>query len=305
VLVILFSSNIRPQYETDILNVAALASNQRYRFRYEIGYVDPDLQPGLSTDGLAGEEALVVYSIQQTAGYHPPAFIPVRWATIARSWQHGAVFVVEFAAGRFPSIGEGRDREECRSSVLDLNRQLIAAVNGHPGADSRDHRFSAALAKKLAFAKVEDGAIGFQQLTRHLANTISFAQQPFWTVSRLGRPGSLQSVPVDRYGSFHLETGRVFEITISHYQPRDLARIHRFIVSSDSKAVTLVGPGEFDIASRYDEIPMRFSTDARLDGITESVLSIRPADDQTVGPKVDLPLLIGRPDVVAAPSAAA
>ena len=297
--VILFSSNIRPQYETDILNVAALAIGQRYRFRYEAKYVDPELHTGLSADSLEGEEALVVYSIQQPAGYHPPAFIPVRWAKIARSWQRGAVFIIEFTAGHFPSIGRGLTPEECRNSVLNVQHQLVAALKGHPGADSLDHRFSAAMASKLAFGKLDDDAIGFQQLTRHLVNTVAFAQQPFWTVSRLGRPGSLNSVPVDRSGTFRLESGRVFEVAVAHYQPKDLAKIHGFKATSDGRAVSLVGPGEFEMSSRYDEIPIRFSTEPNLEDIAESVLTIRPDDGQTVGPRVDIPLLIGRAEVIA------
>src|SRR5262245_42118338 len=92
----LFSSNIRPQYEQDIIDVAAAPRGHIFRFRYEIKYVADTVRDEWESNKLIERNVLVVYSIQQPQGYHPPAFVPIRKGRVVRTRRDGSVFYIDF-----------------------------------------------------------------------------------------------------------------------------------------------------------------------------------------------------------------
>src|SRR6202043_237644 len=79
-LLYLYSSNIRPLYEQDILDLLASPHNLLYQFRYEARYVETNTRAEWLS--LAGKTALIHFSLQQEAKFHEPAFIPVRLVTV-------------------------------------------------------------------------------------------------------------------------------------------------------------------------------------------------------------------------------
>jgi hypothetical protein len=113
----LFSSNIRPLYEQDILDLLAAPRGQLYQFRYDEEYIAAGTLR--EWEKLQGRTALVHFSLQQEAEYQPAAFFPVRKGQISRTFSLGSVAVVEFTLDdyvtlREPPIGE---RNRLRLSV--------------------------------------------------------------------------------------------------------------------------------------------------------------------------------------------
>ena len=64
-----FSSNLRPRYTQDILNVLAAPSGIVYTSRY-VRRVVPDTLASAWEDGLIGKTVLIHFSLEQPARYH-------------------------------------------------------------------------------------------------------------------------------------------------------------------------------------------------------------------------------------------
>jgi hypothetical protein len=103
-LLYLYSSNIRPLYEQDILDLLASPHNLPYQFRYESRYVEENTRAEWL--GLTGKMALIHFSLQQEAKFHEPAFIPVRLATVQRAFHLGDIHVLELNLGAYVALPE-------------------------------------------------------------------------------------------------------------------------------------------------------------------------------------------------------
>lgn len=297
--VCLFSSNIRPQYEQDIIDVAAAPAGHQVRFRYETRYVDDQIREEWSNDQLAGRAALVLYSIQQPQNYHPPAFIPVRHAIVGSSTKEGSVYVIEFRLGAYAALRDPAAANETRGSIVaEFTERLSGALSGHPGHNHRDRRFSAA-AGSVAPGFTADGlseAEDFERLSSYLVGTVSFALHSFWRISAIREVGDRKSLEPNSEGRWRLKSNTTYEIVITHYQPDVDGRSFgfataRFDLATDASLLEIIGDKQFEVASRYDAIPIRLRVPA-LAEVKETVLAIRP-QGETKGPRADVRLIVG------------
>ena len=128
----LFSSNIRPLYEQDVIDLLAAPAGSIYRFRYELKYLGSDVPDGLA--GIPGDASLpdlweanqlvnvnviALYSIQQPESYHRAAFIPIRSGTVRETGADGAIHWIDFEVG---------DYALCPGDVLKLLAELVLDV---------------------------------------------------------------------------------------------------------------------------------------------------------------------------------
>lgn len=293
--IVLFSSNIRRQYEQDILDLVASPEGGIYRFRYDGKYVAPSLRVPWRENKLTGRNVLAVYSIQQPADYHPAAYIPVRRGKVTRSYEEGSILVVEFRLGalappRRPSEGETRGR-----IIRELSEALGATLAGHPGHDDTSLRFSATEGDEPTglIAAGDTEAHAFERLVEYLTSTVSFGSTVFWRVAGVRDVGAADVLSADAQGRFRLYSERTYEVTVSHFQltapARDPAPI--FCVSSDADLVEVIAPRQLTIASRYDSIPIHIRVPPLAD-TRETVLTIEPGTGVD-GPRADLRLLVG------------
>lgn len=294
----LFSSNIRPQYEQDIIDVAAAPSGHIVRFRYETRYVDDQIRQDWSTNKLVGRSALVLYSIQQPQNYHPPAFVPVRHATIASSAIEGSVCVVEMRLGHYavlraPAVGETRG-----SIVAGFTNQLSHGLKGCPGHEDRDRRFSAAQGEVPPGFMPEglSEADNFERLASYLAGTVSFAAHSFWRISAIREVGKAESLDANRDGRWRLKSNVTYELVVAHYQPDVGGRpldyaTAKFDLASDGSLLEIIADKQVEVASRYDAVPIRLRVPS-LTEVKETVLTVRPHGG-TKGPRADLFFIVG------------
>src|SRR5690349_6980055 len=103
-LLYLFSSNIRPVYEQDVLNAMAGAAGQRYWFRYREQYVSE--AAAKAWPRLVGRKALLHFSLQQPKQYHEAVFFPFRLARVTATSVEGALYGVEFELRQAVSLME-------------------------------------------------------------------------------------------------------------------------------------------------------------------------------------------------------
>lgn len=295
----LFSSNIRPQYEQDVVDLAAAPTGHIFRFRYEARYIDDAIEGGWEANDLVGTDVLLIYSIQQPQNYHPPAFLPVRKGKVVRSSRDGSVFFIDFKLSDYAPLRPPIEDETRGEVVIAFTEALAAALPGSPGAEP-GKRYSAASGDLPAgfLTAAADPSTAFERLTSYLAGTVSFAAHLFWRVSEVRELGK-DAVAADGQGRFRLYSNRTYELTVVHYQPDVSVRpfgmtTGRFDIDTDTSLVEIIGDKTIQVASRYDAVPIRVRIPSSND-VKETILTIRPSAD-TKGPGADVRLFVGPGD---------
>jgi hypothetical protein len=301
-LLYLFSSNIRPLYIQDILDVLAAPRRARYQFRYAQNYVDPDLMKATIT----GEEAVVHFSIQQEAQYHAPAFIPIRRAKVVDAGLRADIYVVTFEVTDYIAL----TREENEHPSAPVTRYAAALAQAHI---KRPYGPSASLAPDLrdtareVFDPDSDEANAFASTAKLLQRTEWFRGARFVRVTAL-REGPTNGPEVaSSDGTYVLTAGSTYAIELTHYEPGEVTDRQTFTISADDDVVQVIGKPGFDIASKYDYIRvfLHASLPAR-DEPRETVVTIEPSPG-VQGPTVRLPVRViaprGRTAALAAASA--
>jgi hypothetical protein len=297
----LFSSNIRPLYEQDILNLLGAPVGLTYRFRYKANYVEP-AAAGRWSGGLADTPVLIQYSLQQPKQYHEPVFFPIRAGTVRRTFVEGDdLFVVEFTVGRSVGLRSplGQDPADYAKVVKDWREYQVRAGVGLP------YKWSASLGPDAATdegAPIEvadddraDTAL-FERNTRYLSGVASLSAARFFRVlglydRRKWVNGDRQPVVLDEEtGAFPLQSGRAYLLSIIHSQPTEVTATERFVITTDDDVVRLIGNSSFEVASRYDlvSVPIhaiQLDADVARDG----VIRIAP-EAPSRGPDVIIPV---------------
>lgn len=293
----LFSSNIRPQYEQDIIDLAAAPAGHIFRFRYESKYIAEAVRDNWESNKLVNASVLLIYSIQQPQGYHQPAFLPIRKGQVVRSRRDGSVFFIDFRLGDYAPLREPAGDETRGELVVAFTEALRDALPGSPGAD-QGMRYSASAGEvPPELLSTDDPSRAFEGLVTYLAGTVSFSSHLFWRLSEVRELGG-DVVTADSDGRFRLYNNRSYEVTIVHHQPDISVRPFgmtpgTFELATDDSLVEVIGDKTIEIASRYDAISVRVRVPASE--VKETVLSIRPSGG-TKGPRADVRLLVGPGD---------
>lgn len=293
----LFSSNIRPLYEQDILDVLAAPSGGVYQFRYEKRWVGPDRGATWLTIP-EGTPVLVNFSMQQQARYYDPVFFPIRRGTVKRTFAEGDALFVEFLLGDLVCLPEAERDEQGR---LQLAAET-AKFTSHLALKSVPHPYEASAGLGSDIFDV-DGPLDFEadqitifdRLTRYLQPTDSFRDARFLRFLRLAARGENDSVNPDHDGVFHLVAGTTYTLELFHHQPVEVTREDSFLVSVDNAIIRVIGRAGFEIGSRYDRIaiPLHAVQSDRYEA-RETVLVIEPGHGVR-GPQLRLRLRVDPP----------
>lgn len=286
-LLYLFSSNIRPLYVQDILDVLAAPPGTRYQFRYEEGYVAASAR---EARGL--KNALVLFAIQQEAQYHEPAFIPVRRAEIVTAAPRAGIFVVDFIVTDYVALAGTLTDNPTRDDLATAVRGFTAAL-GDASID-RPYTSSASVGPDIAdvdsevFEKPADENSAFRATARTLQRTEWFRDARFMRVLSIKADGD-RELAIDRArNAYVLQAGNTYDVELTHYQPAGFTGRAEFTISADGEIVHVIGRAGFDISSRYDivRIPVHAGLPPR-DEARETVLAIEPAPN-VQGPTIRL-----------------
>lgn len=294
-LVYLFSSNIRPLYVQDILDVLAAPTGASYFFRYEEKYV----APAARESDLAGRGALVHFAIQQEARYHAPAFIPVRRAQVVAGSLKAGMFVIEFIVGDYVALkGAAADTAKPDELAAAVRRYTDALEEA---AVERPYDWSASLGPDLFSDSVSPlelspgDAEAFRSTARTLQRTEWFRRARFVRVLRVQKGASgAKAVPLIA-GFYQFEAGATYQLELTHFQPGDVTGHETFKISAGAELLQVIGRQSFEISSRYDlvRIPVHATLPAR-DEARETILAIAPSEG-VQGPTIQLPIRVQPP----------
>lgn len=301
-ILFLFSSNIRPLYEQDILNVVAAPNGLEYRFRYREDYVAPGARGEWAS--LAGTTALIQYSLQQPNRYHEPVFIPVRTAKVRRAYvEAGAFYVVELELGGSVALPEAKRTAEPEYSYAQAVRDWRAFLEARKismpyesWASIGPNVLTEGNAPMELGKDLEGDARLFIRTTKYLSGVVTLGQARFYRALGIFErsawtSGQREPLPFNPESSaIHLEAGKAYVLGILHSQPTEREGVSRIQVTSDEDVVQLVGGGSVEIASAYDVVGVplhapQISPEVYREGVIRMA-----ADEGITAPRLVLPV---------------
>jgi hypothetical protein len=284
----LFTSNIRPVYEHDVVDVLAAPRGMTIRFRYAQRYVATSLHDLWRDDKLAKRAVLVHFSMQQEARYHDAAYIPLRAGMVVRTAVEGSSFVIYFTVGDYVSLADPTLREtDLGQSVRNFTTGLASLLgDGHP--DKQISASEGGSAENL-LSSTATQADAFEHAVGYLRRTRSFHDYAFARLDRLERSKTGAPVKMEE-GVYKLTGGESYEAVMVHYQGNDALGVCSLRLKTDGELLRVVGSDEIRIASRYDTVPIRLFAPAR-DDIQHATIAIAPTEGLR-GPTLQVPVQV-------------
>jgi hypothetical protein len=301
----LFSSNMRPLYEQDTLNVLAAPSGLTCRFRYRRKYLSEELAERWG-DGLQGLTCIAHFSLQQPLQYHDAVVFPIRSGIVTHATKEaGDVYLLEFAVARAislerPSLPPTADSDAkaraYRGHVDDYRQFLLrrgVKVPYEAWASLGPDILDLGLSKDASVDVDGDEGVLFETTTQYLAGTSSYQNAVFYRVLGLERRdgGNSTGIPFVPGIGYRLQPSRAYHLVILHSQPHEeVTSVRAFTVTTDDAIGQIVGPHGFEVGSRYDvmSVPM-IAAELPEARAREGVLEIAP-DGQFQGPALTIPL---------------
>jgi hypothetical protein len=252
----LFSSDQSPLYTQDVLNVLGAPAGHHHTFRYEQQYLGAGVADAWAD--LRDRRVLVVFSLQQHARYHAPAFIPIRFGRVVATSREGEHYFVEFRLERYASLLAPplRAGKEFPSERVQEFTQALSGLVEVPYAAS------ASLGDSLPDETLDQEAadsVRFARTAKYLSQTAAFASARFVRVLGIkpssGSEGDRLKTTITR-PSYELEAGRTYDLEIFHTQPVAPPSPEPFVLDVDGTVLRVVGRAGFDVASRYDLVTL-------------------------------------------------
>ena len=307
----LFSSNVRRQYEQDVIDLLSYPKFAGFRFRYEEKYVDPEIRDRWSDDSLAHEtRVVVIFSIQEPNGYHKAAFLPVRVGTVQQSGVEGSIYYIDFSLEEYVELASVEASE--KNDDKDLRRRVVRAfsdylrdsvlLNRTPDA-LVEHPLSAAPgiwpaeanhpteAPSLSWeTRMSDEPSAWESLVKALGGTLSFRDDVFIRFVSLSPQGD-REIEIEG-GVFPLTGGTTYELELSHYRPTALPSGTSYTISTDHDLIRPIGREHLAIESRYDRITIPLHA-SRVDGKRDTSIVVEPSEGSS-GARIRLVVRIER-----------
>lgn len=296
-LLYLYSSNIRPLYEQDILDLLAAPAETHYQFRYDERYLNPQARDSWAS--LTGTPVLIHYSLQQRARYHDAVFIPVRRGTVVEARQFGRLHVLTFALGAYVSLpaaktderGRTLYGEQVRAYTDYLRKQTLPTPYEFSGGMDRDIFQEQPSPLDVTSSQADL----FQRTAEYLGQTQSFQNSLFLRFAYLRGRGVDGENKTPSENRFLLRAGETYELAVAHNQPRDVTTTASYVISAEEGVLRILGRSSFEIASPYDLIPIVFQALAPTTlEARETVLQIEPAGAAS-GPRMRINLRVEPP----------
>jgi hypothetical protein len=295
-LLYVFASNIRPQYEQDVLDIIAAPSGLVWHLRYNIEWVNAAARAEWGQ--LEGTPVLIHFSLQQAAQYHEPAFVPIRIGEVQSTSSEGSFLFLEISLERHVSLAQpSQDSSDKARKVREYASYLDSKGIDRPYRSAVSLGFDILQDGSSPLDHYSDPVSLFERTAVYLEPTESFRSARFLRFLRLVPReqdlGSDLEVDFDRkLQAFKLEAGKTYDLQLLHSQPGDVTTRESYSVDSDGSIVQVVGRRGFDIASRYDRITITiYATIPPAYEARDTLLVVEPAAG-VHGPRLRLPVRV-------------
>jgi hypothetical protein len=238
---------------------------------------------------------VVIFSLQQKAGFQPPAFIPIRGGHVLQTHREGESYFVDFRLKDYVGLHAPSREGDGQSAQVARFTSRLREITDTP------YSASASLGSQLSARDVDvasEQSVLFARIGSYLAKTDTFEKSHFVRVLgiRHANPAPapeveyLQNFPAQP--SYRLQARSAYDLVLFHAQPSAPPAPAPFELFVDGSNLRILGSGRFTVASRYDEVTVRLAT-ADATGLEdhESAIVLEP-DKGVEGPAITLKVLV-------------
>jgi hypothetical protein len=296
----LSTSNIRPLYVQDAVEVLGSAAGDRRTFRYSGAYVPPELHATWAGNCLVDSRVVIHFALQHPAELHDPVFVTLRSGTVLSSRRDGDTFTVTFRLdGLLPPpqererLGMDSSNIRARAEHVKLHTKALTQLlsdrtpeSNHHAVLGPDPRGLATLAREGS----EDAKPGtaFETIVHYLAPALFAPKYLYLRVAELvGEDGDAAGSRAD--GSRKVTGGHYLNLRLHHFQveqPPDGTRVTITV----PEGLTPLSPVELKIGSRYDVVDIKlFAPHRDAPSAGELVVAV---EGPLQGPVLRIPVVV-------------
>lgn len=206
--VIVYVTDARPTYQSNLLAAAAGPHGSHHTFRHRSRWINSTLWSGWSTTSLSGADVLIAYLSGNTPGLPNVRALPVRFGQIITAEKNGDYGLLTMVLGGW-----------CGNGFVGDNQALFDEVVGAHGP--RNGSFVLRSNEPLVTGPEEEVA-AWSEVADQLGTLPEFAQAPMLAIQGLRSWPRLKLV-APKGGEFPASRRRSYEIDLTSIAPRHLS----------------------------------------------------------------------------------
>lgn len=281
----LFTSDSRPRYATDILNVLALPIGAFYHFRYEAKYLTSEIQNEFENQTPEGTRVLIVFRDETAA--ESPFMVPVRWATVNSVERISDFYVIRFCLEGYPVFS--KDYTGSKEDIQLLCGRFLLQFS----EASRHLPVQLGLTPLVELRSTADKNSWIEAVKR-LAQHGTFSTSHFVRIAGItDRRGKNLRLSVD--GEYILTEWQYAVLQLDYFAVNYGPHRAELKLTSDPKLVRVASIGSITLDSRYDS-RKTWIQGGSVPGTTATELHISTSGGGDAMPQteVKLPIVVAR-----------
>jgi hypothetical protein len=241
-----FSSDFRPRYANDVLNVLALPKGYEYKFRYEQSYIEDSIRHTFHNDSKEFYNADVLLAFKSS---NSNFVVPVRWARIIKVNKVTDFYNITYVLLDYPEI-------DSLLTLPDVQKASELFFNSIPSSD-RDKAVINKFPQYLKPLSKNTSSDNWINICKVLSLYPKFETNHFLRFSDVHKKDTILKF---KDNSITLQEVSVYSIICDYYSGR-LSVDSILSTNSSSDKVKIVSNGKIDLNNRYDTVEILFETD--------------------------------------------
>jgi hypothetical protein len=276
---ILYSSNSRPRYVSDIINVLALPYDMEYQFRYKESYISTSFKHlyAENSNKLNGQKILISFKDEDV-------IIPIRFAQITKIEKVTDFYVIRFSVKNYVEhnfLGQfNLDIIKKRSleylNKVNTNEKKLALQEGFCDLVNPD--------------KEINNFNNWINTAKNLSLTPTFSNSYFLNIELIRNNKKKGTLYNFKTHHFEISENNFYSFKITYYTKDFLENDIRLEVTHNSDSIKLTSSNSYNLNSRYDSVKVWLkSLEIEEDTFLELLISIK---NTVVKVDVELPIFV-------------
>lgn len=283
----LFTSDSRPRYATDILNVLALPCGFPYHFRYDTKYISSELKNEFENLSPAGTKLMIAFKDESVTSIDTPFMVPIRWAVLQNIELLPDFYIVNFTLDGYPVYSKEYTVE--KAAIADQCRKYLGQIP--TGTCNLPVQFGLTPFVEL---RTTSERAGWIDVAKRLALHENFSVTHFLRIAEILDENG-RRLQVTSEGELILHEQQYARIRIDYFALNFGSQLSELMITGDSSLLRVASRPDIPLDSRYDSTKVLIHG-SPVPGRTVTGLNISTKDSRLGAPQTHLfiPFLIRR-----------
>lgn len=292
-MLVLYSSDARPRYVSDIATALAVPAGARFQFRYQSRYLSPEVQRMLGENSLTNVTALVCFIGNRNKATGEEFLLPVRLAKVCAVEKIGDAYVFNMQATEYPDLGRW---PRTGAEIVRHGAQVVSEIvaNNHNEYYAVNWDSSGSLATKSI-----SGNEGWSGVAERVLQLSTFSSSYLLRLELADSAGSPMQISADDSGWLEFDPRRSYRVRVWFYGNSVDFGNRTITLETDGEVLSSISDQKYVVRSRYDQADFWF-TPKTADQSKRTLLRLvsspaDPSDSADIATEVELRCLVVRP----------